>query len=88
MTFIKAHQVAKLIAFPNAGAFLRHRARLEADTGFPIPLPTCTRPLKWRRDAVENWIKAQGLSRAEMLTYEDIVAAGPNVVLMREAVIA
>ena len=83
-TFIDARTVARLIGMTSGAAFLAARARLEDEAGFPLPIPTCLRPLKWRRNAVQDWIAAQGLPRPHM--HPDINQAGPNVVLMREAV--
>lgn len=55
--FINARQVAALLAFSGAPAFLRARERLEQDQQFPAPVPTCRRPLKWRRAAVVAWLE-------------------------------
>lgn len=55
--------------------FLRVRAALEDDHGFPLPVPHWKRPLKWRRDQVEGWLAAQGRPRADM-----VVPVGGNVV--------
>lgn len=59
--FLTTAQVATLIGFATADAFLRHRPRLETDTLFPPPLPTSRRPLRWRHDAVQAWLDRQGL---------------------------
>ncbi|MBA83279.1 MAG: hypothetical protein CML69_00910 [Rhodobacteraceae bacterium] len=84
MTLITAETVADMIGMSKA-SFLHRREDLELDRGFPCPLPTCLRPLKWRQDAVQHWLDAQGLSRTAILTEASIRAAGPNVVLMKEA---
>lgn len=80
MTFVTADTVAELTGFSGAAAFLAARPRLERDHDFPAPMPTCLRPLKWRRDAVEAWAEMQGRPSAEAPTI-----AGPNVILLEEA---
>lgn len=55
--FITAPVVASLIGFNNAGTFLQARARMEQDQGFPPPMPTSRKPLKWRRSAIEAWVE-------------------------------
>jgi len=84
-TFINARAVARLIGMTSAHAFLVARIRLEDDLGFPQPLPTCLRPLKWRLDAVQAWISAQGQPRHQAPAEPDLRIAGANVVLMHEA---
>lgn len=64
-TFIGASEVAQIIGHSSAAAFLNARDRLERYHEFPMPMPTCLRPLKWRREAVVGWIAAQGISPAE-----------------------
>lgn len=71
-TFITADVVASLIGFNNAAAFLRERERLE-DQQFPEPMPTCQRPLKWRREAVLAWLDAVAPVQPPM-------PEGPNVI--------
>lgn len=53
--FITADEVAQLTGYTNGAAFLRDRGRLEDDLEFPDPMPTCARPMRWRRDAVVAW---------------------------------
>ncbi len=84
-TFITADAVASLIGLDDGRAFLARRARLEDDASFPLPLPTCLRPLKWRRDQVEHWASLQGLPQGQSMTPERAATAGPNVVMMAEA---
>lgn len=81
MIFITADDVAESIGFANGPAFLRARDRLEAENDFPRPMPTCLRPLKWRRDEVETWVTMQGQS-GDLPTP---VITGTNVVLLAEA---
>lgn len=57
--FIQADGVAELIGLDDGAAFLRRRARLERETGFPKPLPTSLKPLIWHRKQVEGWLSAQ-----------------------------
>lgn len=81
MIFIDAHGVADRLGYANDLAFLRQRHRLERDEGFPPPMPTQLRPLKWRADAVEAWVEAQGTTTPPDYT----PTPGSNVVLLREA---
>lgn len=85
MIFIEAARVATLTGFQSPAAFLQARPRLERETGFPLPLPTCRRPLKWRKDAVQSWIDAQGLSAADAMTRDQANNNSPNTSLMLEA---
>lgn len=77
MTFITATTVATITGFASDKAFLRARDRLEREDGFPPPMPTCQRPLIWRRDAIEAWAAEQGTPCP--------VPTGPNVILLAEA---
>ena len=61
-TFITTAQVAELLGLSD-GCFLRQRIRLEDQDGFPEPMPHSRRPLRWRRDQVQNWIEGHGLPR-------------------------
>ncbi|MEX0306053.1 MAG: hypothetical protein AB3N12_01590 [Ruegeria sp.] len=78
--FITADTVAELTGFDDGPAFLRARPRLERYENFPPPMPTCLRPMKWRKDAVLAWVDTAG-------TAETAITApiGPNVVLLEEA---
>lgn len=58
--FLTADQVATTLGLLNAKAFHRQRARLEADTHFPPPMPTQRKPLRWRADELQAWIERQG----------------------------
>mgnify|MGYP000448129937 CR=1 FL=1 len=58
--FITAPIVAEMIGVASDAQFLRIRDNLERRHGFPPPLPTSLRPLKWRRDVIQNWIDNQG----------------------------
>ena len=62
-------------------AFLRRRAILEDEHGFPLPLPQSVRPMLWRADQVRAWLDAQGRPKEA----EVQIPVGSNVVLMREA---
>lgn len=81
MIFLDAAQVADRLGLRDAGAFLRIRDRLEEAQDFPPPLPILRRPLRWRSDAVQAWVDAQGLPA--QLDYTP--TPGSNVVLLREA---
>lgn len=78
---IDAIEVARLIGFNSRAAFLKHRDRLEYDQDFPLPVPTCQRPLKWRRDQVLAWHEKQGRPRS----VPTMPIPGGNVVLMEKA---
>lgn len=78
--FLTTAEVAQLLDLTPAG-FLAARDRLTADHGFPEPMPTSLRPLRWRRDRVEHWIANQGLPRAQ----RPAAPAGPNVYLLEQA---
>lgn len=79
--FITSDQVAQLTGFASAAEFLRHRARLEQDHLFPLPMPTTARPLRWRADEVQAWVARQGLPPAP----PPVIPAGANVHLLRLA---
>ncbi|MBW4972107.1 hypothetical protein KZZ08_00660 [Roseovarius mucosus] len=81
MIFLTAAQVADRLGLRDAGAFLRIRDRLEDAQDFPPPLPILRRPLRWRADAVQAWIDAQGLPAPADFT----PTPGGNVVLLKEA---
>lgn len=81
MTFITADQVAKITGHSDGRAFLVARDRLEREHHFPAPLPTCLRPLKWRKEAVQAWTDAQGYAS----TSTPSLNAVSNVVLLHEA---
>lgn len=62
--FITSTEVAQLLDYPSAAAFLSHRDRLERETLFPLPALTRTRRnLRWNRDQVQAWIARQGAPR-------------------------
>ncbi len=61
--FLNSAEVAHLLDLPTPASFLARRAALE-DQGFPLPCNWSARPMKWRRELVENWIAAQGQPRA------------------------
>lgn len=54
--FVTADVVARMLEFDRPSKFLKRRARLEADHGFPAPVPWIGAPLKWRRADVQAWI--------------------------------
>ena len=84
-TFINASAVAERTGFADATAFLRARDRLEAQHGFPLPMPTTRRPKLWRADQVDAWADAQGRSAAEMADLQALIASAPNVTLLAKA---
>jgi predicted DNA-binding transcriptional regulator AlpA len=62
--FITSAEVAQLLDYPTAAAFMAHRKRLEDETLFPPPAATRTRRnLRWHRDQVQAWIARQGAPR-------------------------
>lgn len=77
--FVATDVVAAMLG-QSADHFLRIRASLEDDAGFPLPVPHWRRPLKWRRDQVEGWLAAQGRPQADMAT----LIASPNVIRMAD----
>lgn len=81
-TFISTAEVADLLGV-SAQGFLRNRARLEDELGFPEAMPHRRRPLIWRRDQVETWIDGQGTPREDRID-PALVAAG-KVALLAEA---
>jgi predicted DNA-binding transcriptional regulator AlpA len=61
---IRSDEVADLIGYTSATAFMRERERLERETLFPLPLPTHRhRAYRWRRDEVEAWVQRHGQPR-------------------------
>jgi len=48
-------------------------------------MPAPLRPLKWRRDAVQAWIAAQGRPLTPGFDQAAARHAGPNVILMDAA---
>lgn len=83
--FLTTAQVAELLGLSDAG-FLRRRDHLEVDNGFPQPMPTSRRPLRWRRDQVIHWIEGQGLPRdAGSDTVDPYLIATGKVALLAEA---
>ncbi|GHF33106.1 helix-turn-helix transcriptional regulator [Seohaeicola zhoushanensis] len=78
MTFVTADEVARMTGFESGEAFLRARDRLEKRERFPAPMPTCLRPLKWRRDAIAAWVEEHGI-------FGTRAVSGPNVVLFEMA---
>lgn len=79
--FIDANSVAEITGHSCGRMFLTSRERLEREHDFPTPLPTCLRPLKWRRSAVQSWIDTQGFDTINAKTK----TSGPNTLLMQEA---
>lgn len=51
--------VMMLAGYLDEDCFRTWRTRAEA-MGFPLPLPGCTRPLKWNRAQVDAWFAAGG----------------------------
>jgi predicted DNA-binding transcriptional regulator AlpA len=82
MIFITANAVADLIGATSGDAFLRQRDRLETEHGFPLPMPTATRPLRWRREQVAAWVQAQGRPQAAQAA---ALAGAHNVHLLQRA---
>lgn len=80
--FIQAPEVARMVGFYSADAFLMNRHRLEDEEGFPMPLPTSRRPLKWRRTEVQAWVDGMGRPKPQL---PDTAGLGANVVLLAEA---
>lgn len=81
--FLTSRQVAAAIGLPDAAAFLRQRARLEDDHGFPLPMPTLSmRNLRWRADQVAYWVETHGRPKAPAMP---MLPPGGNVVLLQRA---
>ncbi|HGG04497.1 MAG TPA: hypothetical protein ENK28_03480 [Aliiroseovarius sp.] len=78
--FIEAAEVADITGYSSAAAFLRDRTRIEDEQGFPLPMPTSRRPLKWRADQIRSWVQASGTPKQFTPP-----KTGGNVVLLREA---
>ena len=76
-TFIDTAEVAARLG-QDPAHFLRVRAELEDRHGFPVPVPHWKRPLKWRADQIDSWIKAQGRPKAPA----PLPALGANVLRM------
>lgn len=53
---LTAPRVAAALGYRH-GWFVRHRARLEAEHGFPAPIDGCGR--RWDPAAIEDWLDAQ-----------------------------
>ena len=81
-TFIKASQVAEMIGYNSATAFLNARLRLQGENGFPMPMPTSQSPLIWRKSQIRSWIESTGIPK------QFAIEATGNVVLLREAATA
>ena len=80
--FVDAGGVAELLGLSGRGAFLRKRAELQREHGFPMPMPHSAQPLLWRRSQVLAWIEEHGLraqDRAQQPT------PGADLVLLKEA---
>ena len=80
--FIRAEDVARLVGYSSAAAFLEHRARLEEDHAFPLPMPTHRSRMIWRRDLIVAWVADQG--RAKPLPVP-VRPQGTNIYLLEEA---
>lgn len=82
MIFITADAVAEMIGAASTQAFMRQRTELETEHGFPLPMPSARRPLRWRRDQVAAWIEAQGRPHN---THAAAIASAHNVHLLHRA---
>lgn len=87
--FITASEVARMIGFDSATAFLRERVRLQDDHDFPLPMPTSRNPLKWRRSQVQGWTEAMGrapsIMAADPVAPASPVARTPRLAMLSEA---
>ena len=84
--FIDATKVAKMIGFNSAQHFLMNRSRLGREEEFPLPMPTCKRPLKWRGSEVEAWVICQGTAEdASPKIPQPVPQKGTNSMLERAA---
>lgn len=79
--FITSAEVAALLEYDSAAAFLSRRAELEEAHDFPPPAPLQRRPLKWRRDAVVRWLAAQGHAGAPSPALAHGLASGKVALL-------
>lgn len=82
MTFITANQVAELIGSSSGRAFLRKRAYLEDNQGFPLPMPSCQSPLIWRADQIRGWAEEVGRPHSDMAV---VIAGHSDVHLLEQA---
>lgn len=84
--FIDAHAVAELTGFNSANQFLLNRHRLERDEEFPVPMPTCKRPLKWRGSEIEAWVERQGTAAVQPFSpAKPVLQTGTNRMLQEAA---
>jgi predicted DNA-binding transcriptional regulator AlpA len=58
--YITAAVVAHLIGYRDGQEFLRNRDQLEREEDFPLPMPTCKRPMKWRKAEINAWVARKG----------------------------
>lgn len=68
----QAAQVAERLAM-TPGAFCQRRRRLEAEHGFPAPVPGLGR--RWNPAAIEAWLAVQagGMPAQDQVSPEDIL---------------
>jgi predicted DNA-binding transcriptional regulator AlpA len=81
-SYITSAEVAERLGLRPV-TFLKIRARLEAEDGFPPPVPQCRRPLRWKLSEVLGWIANSG--RAEPVVQMPGKPPVTNLVLMAEA---
>ncbi|MDR6266565.1 AlpA family phage regulatory protein [Roseobacter sp. N2S] len=58
--FMTTAEVADLLEYGSTAQFSTRREDLIRDHGFPRPVPVSTRPMKWRRADVEQWMAFAG----------------------------
>ncbi len=80
--FIDKDEVAQMIGLPDGRAFLRQRARLETEAGFPAPMPTTPLPRFWRRSAIAAWLETAGTTAPAPGNW---TGWGNNIALLHEA---
>ncbi|MEM9579088.1 MAG: hypothetical protein AAF891_00255 [Pseudomonadota bacterium] len=76
--------MAKKLGLLDGTAFLRRRERLQAKHDFPLPMPTQRRPLLWRSEEIDTWVKANGKPEID----KEVQPARINGALLRYAATA
>ncbi|MGR3522702.1 MAG: hypothetical protein ACU0FT_08105 [Paracoccus sp. (in: a-proteobacteria)] len=83
-TFVTSAEVAHQLDMSLMN-FLRKRAQLIDDHGFPQPMPHQSSPLLWRADQIAHWIAGQGLPRDPEERIDPKLLRAGKVALLAEA---
>lgn len=81
LDFLTTDQVAARLGITPGLFRIRRETLIEVDA-FPEPMPHCRRPMRWRADMVDQWIRDQGRPRALPPAARPI---GPNIFLLEQA---